>query len=315
VKAYLLLFLVVGCGNDTKYRTRAFVAPAGCGQGPYDVHFKADGKTGGDGVEIIACTPRRISGHVMFAVSGYEVANHPFGDVADNQRCMGGRPTIVTAVAEGTARTSGGGGGGEGRASAASPALVERPYSGTESPFGEDLCKDVGVGLVPQQILGSFMMLHAEDNNFMAPGSDMHVRIWSDVPNDLEGVVFMVRHLTSKKTKKQAMKDFDEAAKDDTPATPRAKPPKGHGPPPAPLVEEQPPQPIATATWIPGYWSWTGSTWGWVAGFWRDQRVAMPAPRVELVGEAPQPGAIWIGGSWSLRAGQYVWVTGRWRAR
>lgn len=89
--------------------------------------------------------------------------------------------------------------------------------------------------------------------------------------------------------------------------------PLHHGPPPAPLVEERPPAPGATAAWTPGYWTWTGSEWGWIAGFWRDGRVALPVPRVELPGPPPQPGAIWIGGAWRLRAGAYVWIGGRWR--
>ena len=312
MKTYLLVLLVVGCANDTNRHTRAFVAPAACGQGPYDVHLVADGKTGGDGVEVIACTPRRISGHVMFAANGYEVVNRPFGDVADNQRCMGGRATVVTAAAgDGAASARG---GDEGRATGAAPVLVERPYRGSETPFADELCKPLG--MTSQEILGSYMMMRTDEKtSFLAAGADLHVRIWSDVPNDLDGVVFMVRHLTSKKSIKETKKEVESWDKHDGPVAKAAEKPKGHGPPPAPLVEEQPVQPNGVVTWIPGYWSWTGSAWGWVAGFWRDQRVAMPAPRVELPGSAPQPDAIWIGGSWSLRAGQYVWVTGRWRVR
>ena len=313
MKTPLLLLLVVGCGSDTKSHTRAFVASTTCGQGPYDVHFRADGTTGGDGIEIIACTPRRISGHVMFAASGYEIANHAFGDVADNQRCMGGRPTVVTASASGEGGASAAT-AGEGRATAAAPTLVERPYTGSETPFPDKLCEQLG--LTAQEILMPTILTRTSiEGSFVPAGADLHVRLWSDVPNDLDGVVFMIRHLTSTKSPQQMKREEEKRDKRDDKVVERPRTPEGHGPPPAPLVEEQPPQPIATATWIPGYWSWTGTTWGWVAGFWRDERVAMPVPRAEVPGTAPQPNAIWIGGSWTLRAGQYVWIGGRWRVR
>jgi len=312
MKTLLLIALATGCAADTKSHTRAFVADTTCGQGPYDVHLRADGKTGGDGIEVIACTPRRISGRAMFAANGYEVSNRAFGDATDNQRCVGGRPTIVTAgTGDGASTTAAA--GDAGRASAAAPVLVERPFTGTETPMsGDDLCKPLG--LEAQTIIGSTMMMRIDEKDtFMPAGADLHIRIWSDVPNDLEGVVFMVRHLTSTKTPKQMKKEVASWETSDAPVPPKRAEPKGHGPPPAPLVEEQPARTTATAAWVPGYWSWTGSAWGWVAGFWRDERVAMPAPRVEMPGAAPGEGAIWIGGTWSLRAGAYVWIGGRWR--
>jgi hypothetical protein len=269
--------------------------------------------TGGDGVEVVACTPRRLAGRVSYQVGNYTVSDTAFGDVADNQRCVGGAPTVITHGA-----SSGGGGtataAAPGEAVATAPQLIERPFVGKEEAFNDELCKHLG--LMSQEVLGSTVMVNTGDSDFMAPGTDMHIRIWSDVPNDLDGVVFMVRQLTSTKSKKETKKEWADIEKkhahDKVDYTPKPKP-ETHGPPPAPLVEERPQQPFAGAMWIDGYWSWTGQTWGWVAGFWRDDRYAMPAPRIEVPGDVPHAGAIWIGGTWTLRAGQYVWITGRWR--
>lgn len=306
----LVLALLVACGaNDVNRHTRAFVAPSTCGQGPYEIHFTTDAKTGGDGVEIIACTPRRLSGHVSFAVNNYEVIHTTFGDATDNARCLGGTPTAVTAAASGGDDARGATGGG-GIATSAGPKLIERPFTGSETPFPDELCKDLG--LVGQQVLGTTMLMRTEtENGFAPPGSDLRIELWSDVPNDLDGVVFMVRQLTSKKTPQQVAREEAKRDKRHDEVVRRPERPVDHGPPPAPLVEEQPPRPVATATWIPGYWSWTGVQWGWVAGSW--QARGLPAPRVEVPGTAPHAGAVWIGGTWTLRAGQYIWISGRWR--
>ena len=303
--------------NSDRFRTRAFVAPTPCGQGPYDIHLRADGTTGGEGVEIVACTPRRLSGHVVFRAGRHELANQAYGDVADNQRCVAGRPTVVTTAAAdaGTGGTTEGAGPASpaGR-TAAAPVMIERPFSGKETPFADDLCGRLG--LPAQQILVATILTRTPSSHVLDPGDDLHVRLWSDVPNDLEGVVFMIRQVISKKTPAQVERELakdERRGRDPAPPARTAPPPPDHGPPPAPLVEERPPPPGPAAAWTPGYWTWTGSAWGWIAGSWRDDRVALPAPRVELPGAPPRPGATWIGGTWRLEAGSYVWLRGRWR--
>jgi hypothetical protein len=311
----LSLLAASGCRSDVRLRTRAFVAPAPCGQGPYDIHLRADGTTGGDGVEIVACTPRRLAGHVVFRAGDLELANRTYGDLADNQRCVGGRPTAVTAIAKaGTGTAEAAGPAGPAGRNAAAPALVERPFGGSETPFADELCGRLG--LAAQQILISTLLTRTTSSDVLGPGGDLHIRLWSDVPNDLEGVVFMIRQVTSTRTPAQVERELAERdrRRDRDPPVQAASPPRpDHGPPPAPLVEERPPAPGALAVWTPGYWTWTGSAWGWIAGSWRDDRVALPAPRVELPGPPPRPGAIWIGGTWQLRAGAHVWISGRWR--
>jgi len=303
---------LVGCSSDMRLHTHTFVAATTCGQGPYDIHLAADGTTGEEGVEVIACTPRRISGHVVFEASSYQLANQTFGDVADNQRCLAGSPTITTTAAASASPAASGGGGGDGAATAGAPALIEQPYAGDEDPFEDEVCGRLG--LTAQRVLMQTVLERTTD--LLPPGADLHVRVWSDAPNDLEHVVFLVRHVTSNKSPAQVAREQakrDREQKDDHSAPVPLVAPPTHGAPPAPLAEVQPRQPRGAATWIPGYWTWTGEAWGWVAGFWRDAEVAMPAPRAEVPGAPPIPDAIWIGGTWEVRAGAFVWVGGRWR--
>jgi hypothetical protein len=303
---WLLLFLVA-CHSDVRYVTHAFVAPERCGQGPYDVHLKADGTMGSEGVEVIACTPQRLSGHVEMT-AGYAPYTTTFGDHADNARCVGGGGPIVATAGAGSGSAAPALGGPGGRA--ASPVLVEQAYDGHDAIGADELCAPYHL---PAETL---MMTTMVSTEMIAPGGDLHVRIWSDAPNDLEGVVFLVRHAISTHTKAEEKKEDEEYQKkhahDPVVASSKREPEEVHGPPPPPLAEERPPQPFGAA-WVPGYWTWLGTQWGWTSGFWRDDRVAMPAPRVEVPGLPPVPAAIWIAGSWQLHAGAWVWIGGRWR--
>ncbi len=301
---------LVGCGNDLHRHTRAFVASTACGQGPYEITFPADGTTGGDGVEVIACTPRRISGHVVFSAGQFELANQSYGEGSDNQRCFGG-PSAVVASSSGGSRTSSAGGSGVGDASSPAPVLVERPFTSAETPFSDELCGKYG--LTAQVVLMPTVLTRTStEHDFLPRGTELRVRLWSDAPNDLEGVVFMIRQLTSTQTPAQAAKEESKRDKSHDSGRSLSAHPADHGPPPAPLAEERPPQPIAAATWIPGYWTFAAGQWGWRSGFWRDERNAPPPPRFEQPGAPPTEGAIWISGTWTLRATGYGWVSGRW---
>ncbi|HEY5927276.1 MAG TPA: YXWGXW repeat-containing protein [Kofleriaceae bacterium] len=305
------LIVLAGCSSTYRTKTHEFVATTPCGQGPYDIHIKADGKTGEEGVEVIACTPRHLRGVAEMRIKGALLYTTEFGDdaPADNQRCLASPATIATIGG------SGGGGGGSaagvaGAAQRAQPTLIQRPYRGDEGRFADKLCE--AYGLQSQVVIGA--ILTRTD-----PGDDLHVRLWSNVPNDLEHAIFLVQQLTSKKSKAEVDAEWDKLAKDYEKNPPKQTPrePKKqvaeHGPPPAPLAEAKPAQPTARATWIAGYWQWAGAQWGWVAGFWRDERVAMPAPRVEVPPPVPGAAAVWIGGTWTLRAGAWIWIEGRWQ--
>jgi WXXGXW repeat (2 copies) len=299
---------VVAC-NSFNYHTHEFVAGTACGQGPYDVHLPVDGTTAEDGVEVFACTSHEIAGHVEVEIGKYAMADETFGSGADNRRCVA-TGAVVAATESGSPSSSSPVVAGSGETSAA-PVLIEESYDGTESAFDEDLCK--ALGLPMQQILPSTTVgRDLGEVDLAAKGADMHVRIWSDVPNDLAGVIFMVRQLTSTHAPRKPEKvDPPDPSRHVAITKP---PPPSHGAPPPPLVEEKPERTSTAATWIAGYWTWTGAEWGWIAGFWRDA-ADTPAPRIETPGTAPQPSAIWIGGLWRRSGGGWTWIGGRWRTR
>lgn len=77
-------------------------------------------------------------------------------------------------------------------------------------------------------------------------------------------------------------------------------PPRGvvvSGPPPAPVRETPPPPPSPQASWVQGYWHWTGMQYAWIPGHW----------------EAPPPGAAWNAPVYSNRDGRYFYESGGWR--
>ncbi|HEY5949824.1 MAG TPA: hypothetical protein VIV40_30220, partial [Kofleriaceae bacterium] len=265
---------------------------------------------GEEGVEVIACTRHKLRGVAEFEVGQLPLQSYRFGDdePIDNGRCLASPIATVASASTNSSSTASATPAGS-DATRAQPVLVEQPYTGSETPFADELCKQYG--LEPQTIMMSTVTR-------TEPGVDLHVKLWSDVPNDLEGAIFLVRHLTSKKSKADVDKEWAKLERDaakhpqQAPA-PHPKPQPQHGPPPAPLAEARSAQPTANARWIAGYWQWTGAQWGWVAGFWRDERVAMPAPRVEVPGALPSAAAVWVGGVWQLRGGGWIWIEGHWR--
>lgn len=77
-------------------------------------------------------------------------------------------------------------------------------------------------------------------------------------------------------------------------------PPRGvvvSGPPPPPVREEPPPPPNAQATWVAGYWHWTGMQYAWIPGHW----------------EAPPSGAVWAAPKVTNQDGRFVYESGGWR--
>src|SRR6185437_4049201 len=128
---FALLLALVAC-NSNRYHTHAFTAPTSCGQGPYDVHIAADGTTAEDGVEVIACTPRQLAGHIELEFAADKFVDQGFGDgSADNQRCVGG-PAVVGHPGSG-ATTAIATGSGSGSVTANQPVLVEQTFAGDES--------------------------------------------------------------------------------------------------------------------------------------------------------------------------------------
>jgi hypothetical protein len=62
--------------------------------------------------------------------------------------------------------------------------------------------------------------------------------------------------------------------------------------------EQIPAKPYANAVWIPGHYTYNGSTYVWDSGRW----------------ESPPSGtSAWIPPSWQPTAGGYVYVRGHWQ--
>src|ERR1700727_2860749 len=78
-----------------------------------------------------------------------------------------------------------------------------------------------------------------------------------------------------------------------------APPPRGilvSGPPPAIVREERPPAPAAQASWIAGYWHWTGIQYAWIPGHW----------------EAAPMGTTWRAPLYVQNNGAYFYEPGGW---
>jgi len=99
------------------------------------------------------------------------------------------------------------------------------------------------------------------------------------------------------------------------------------GPPPAPLVEEQPPKLSVNADWRPGYWHWLDGQWVWLAGQWNVPQAdivaeqtttapdAPPPLRVEAPPPAPVRSAVWLAGFWQWNGTSWVWIAGSYQLR
>jgi hypothetical protein len=67
--------------------------------------------------------------------------------------------------------------------------------------------------------------------------------------------------------------------------------------PPAPLVEERPPQPRPATVWIAGYWHWNGIQYAWIPGHWE---------------ASPHVGATWRAPRYVKVESSYVYEPGTW---
>lgn len=68
------------------------------------------------------------------------------------------------------------------------------------------------------------------------------------------------------------------------------------GPPPPPIQEPRTAAPSATATWVGGYWHWTGAEYAWIPGHW----------------ESAPPGAAWYGPRYVQTESGYIYEPGGW---
>jgi hypothetical protein len=67
--------------------------------------------------------------------------------------------------------------------------------------------------------------------------------------------------------------------------------------PPPPQAETPPLAPSALAMWQPGHWSWNGTQYSWISGYYV---------------ERPSPNANWTPGYWQQGSAGWTWVNGYW---
>jgi hypothetical protein len=312
----------------------AYRAGDRCGQGPYRIETDSLRARYGEQIVVYACGPHEISGSYRLTVERKgrtaEASDHAFGFGRGNEACKASRAAVAPA-ASGTASGAGTpGAGGRGARSAAPPATV-KPTT---------LARVAGV---PEQCQIRSWML---DSTYEMVGDgialDGHliVDIWSDEPNDLEGLVFVIekKAVVADMTvaRWQAFQDAERAWHDRYMAFLNGEVASGRTklidmtvktpPPPPARAEAPPPRPSRNARWIPGYWQYDAAAFHWIAGLWQvpDEDIAQdltvhapkppPAAPVERPQEPrPMATAVWTSGQWQWDGRAYVWIAGAWR--
>lgn len=231
VLSLFLALLAVGCGpymhTDT-VRVLAYQAPERCGQGPYEIVVPAQGARWGEGIRVLAYSPHTLEGRYEIEANGAVAEEGMFTqrqvptltsssssddyvlasaqESLDNSRCL-------AAGAERALESSGGGaviadvpraeaevaiGVPEGEAHTVSlelreVALPER----IDLSFPEMRERHVGVIR-----MGNHVWSARDPENDPSPplaeGTPMRIRFWSNAPNVLEGVTFVIAHLVQR---------------------------------------------------------------------------------------------------------------------
>jgi WXXGXW repeat (2 copies) len=307
-----------------------------CGQGPY--RFESDSLRAkfGERMVIYACGKHMISGNYRITTTRKALpansSESTFGFHHDNEACKARELAATSGVA------SGGGGGApagdakgqHGGATATAPAKVK--------PVTLEQATSVPEDCVRSSVLDS-SWISAEDG--IAIDAHFVVDLWSDEPNDLDGLVFVVEKsaadagMTLERWHayqnaenawfKAYMANLDIEVRAGRTRIIEAK--VKTPPPPPPRAEVQPPRPSRHARWIPGYWFYEDAKFHWIAGLWdvpeedvqRALTVQAPTPPPAAPAHdqptEPQPTstAVWTPGSWQWDGRAYVWVAGAWR--
>lgn len=369
MRVALILFLVVGCGSSAKKQAadpqqaerdaadarrkeleamkppspyelrerKAYRPTERCGQGPYRLETDSLRAKYGERLVVVACGKHAISGNYRLTTTRKarpaDTREAAFGFHRDNEACKGREVAVTSGAASGGGgggAKGGGGGGKAGGTTATAPAKLA--HVALEE-----------AAAVPEDCVRSFVLDHGWSLYDEGIAIDGHfaIDLWSDEPNDLEGLVFVVeRHAVVAGMTRERWRAYQDASDayykaymanldvevaagrtkilDSSVKTP---------PPPPPRAETQPPRPSRNARWIPGYWHHEDAKFHWIAGLWdvpeedlkRELTVQAPtpppaAPAHEAPPEpAPTRTAVWAPGSWQWNGRAYVWVAGAWR--
>ncbi|AKF03244.1 YXWGXW repeat-containing protein [Sandaracinus amylolyticus] len=223
----LAAVVLFGCGPALSHEAiaiRGFQPPERCGQGPYEIVVEARGHRWGEGVELVALSPRNIEGQYdvragdevvargalprrwvpsLTSTAGTYELREDAGPV-DNARCLsleaqravelGGGGEIVTpppVVAVPQEPTSGGP-----TEAIHTPGLELRVIEWTAPhPLSAIELQQLGVGRI--EVVREWWWPHDPERDpapALAAGTPIRIRVWSDLPNDLEGATFVLVH-------------------------------------------------------------------------------------------------------------------------
>lgn len=306
---------------------RAFTSDRRCSQGPHEIELEAYGTRWGEEVEVYACSGHAIQGRWSVAVDGVEHTVGTYGEQRtsivteppmtpngspresrvhrdverpQNERCVASEVELAhagspAAGAASDATPSGPSGDG---APAATATTVREELRSAPLPRqdGDLVCPVPGLD---HYDLGrvAWWVQDPEQGNPLRRGARIRIRLWSDLPNDLEGVTFVVRHSRARPSvsdeewaehlreeNREREQDWAEAdreraacerdpecaertrrrrARDEAHVARRVRAQDARrsrepdGPPPAARAEMRPPSPSVNAEWIDGYWTWS----------------------------------------------------------
>lgn len=312
-----------------------------CGQGPYRVETDSVPAKFGEELVVYACSKHSIAGNYRRTTTRTNYKSKPeveegafstFSDrTVDNAACKAKDIAVASSGgASTTSHTFSGGTTGSKGVTAAAPTTLQSRSLEAGGTLPAD-CSHVDVT--------DIMYTASEDTDPLV--GHVAIDLWSDEPNDLEGLVLVVEHhvvradmtIAAWKTYNDAYDKWVEAlsehAKEDVSAglatwvDTSVKTP----PPPAPRAEIQSPRPSQHARWIPGYWVYADASFHWIAGMWdvpdedikKELTVQAPTPppstpKTDTPTEArPTATAVWTPGSWQWDGRAYIWVAGAWR--
>ena len=314
----------------------AYRASDRCGQGPYRIETDSLRARYGEQIVVYACGPHEISGSYRLSVArkgrAAESSDHAFGFGRGNEACKASRATVARAGAGTGAGAGAPGGAGSGGGAAAAPPAAMKPTTLERVASVPEQCQ------IRSSVLDSTYEMVGDG---IALDAHLVVDLWSEEPNDLEGLVFVIEKqavvadMTVERWK--AFLDADRAWHDRYLAFLNGEVASGRTklidmtvktpPPPPARAEVRPPRPSRNARWIPGYWHYDAASFHWIAGLWQvpDEDIAQdltvhaptppPAPPPVEQPQEPRPAAtaVWTPGQWQWDGRAYVWIAGAWR--
>ena len=183
----LVAVALCACGphlNSNLRVERAFVASADCAQGPFELEVSSLGGKWGEELSLEAYG-HPIRGEMQLTEGGSGVSANSFGPEAAyvrNDRCrlVASGSAGPSAVTRGVASSSVSQPGAAGEVAKAAPVELREVALPRLAPSATHIA----------EISFPVEHLHA---SALGPGAKLKVKFWSDAPNDLRGVVFVLR--------------------------------------------------------------------------------------------------------------------------